>query len=196
LAHCLTIEENTVLGNWLKKGKIAPADDLYNDEEYQMLTEKLLAMGYVHYEVSNFCLPGMESRHNAAYWKDQKYLGIGPGAHSFDKNSRQFNVSNNALYIKAIKEGHLHNTVEKLTTQEKINDYLLTTLRTQWGVSIKHLKEEWNFDILSDHKDYLAELSTKGLCEINNEFICLTTSGFLFADKISSDLFVEGDSTP
>lgn len=189
-AYCLTIEEKTVFGRWLEKGKIQPVDDDFSAEEFKMLSEKLKTAGYVHYEVSNFCLPGMESKHNAGYWKNEKYLGIGPGAHSFNLNCRQQNISNNALYIKSIQMDQIPFKIEKLGAEEKINEYLLTTLRTRWGASTKYLKDVLGFDILFERKEYLEIFRDRKYLRITDDTITLTEDGFLLADKITADLFV------
>jgi oxygen-independent coproporphyrinogen-3 oxidase len=190
-AYCLTIEENTVFGRWLSKGKIDQVSEDFSAEEFKMLSEKLTGIDFIHYEVSNFCRPGMESKHNTGYWKNQKYLGIGPGAHSYNNESRQYNVSNNIKFIKSLKENALPIEVEILNKEQKTNEYLLTSLRTRWGASISHLKEELGYDIILENEDYLKELEGGQLCEIQNGFIKLTPSGFLLADKISSDLFID-----
>ena len=188
-AYCLTIEPNTVFGRWLKKGQLKPVNDDFSAEEFEILTEKLIRLGYIHYEVSNFCLAGKESRHNSGYWKNQKYLGIGPGAHSYDRDYRHFNVSNNALYIKSIENDTLPHNKEQLTREEKINEYLLTSLRTHWGASLQYLMDNFGFNILEHKGEYVRELKNQGYIEIKDDFLILTPAGFLLADKISSDLF-------
>jgi oxygen-independent coproporphyrinogen-3 oxidase len=189
-AYCLTIEPNTVFGKWLKKRRIKPVNDDFSAKEFEILRGKLMKLDYVHYEVSNFCLTGKESKHNSGYWRNQKYLGIGPGAHSYDNDYRHFNISNNAIYIKSIEDNKLPSTKEKLTKEEKTNEYLLTSLRTHWGVSMQYLKDNFGFNILEHKGEYLEELNNQGFIEIKDDYLVLTPAGFLLADKISSDLFV------
>lgn len=190
-AYCLTIEENTVFGNWKKKGKLKEVEDSFAAEEYQILTSKLKGAGYIHYEISNFCLPGRESKHNAAYWQDQKYLGIGPSAHSYNGLSRQFNIANNARYIQSIESDKIPAEIENLSRLEKINDYLLTTLRTHWGASLNTLQLRWSYDLKAEKTEYLKELEKNGYCSLTDDRITLTEKGFLLADQITSELIIE-----
>lgn len=189
-AYALTIEPRTVLGNWLKKGKLKPLDDEIVATEFELLHAYLEQENYIHYEVSNFAKRGCESQHNKSYWSHVKYLGIGPSAHSFDHESRQFNIMSNARYIKSIKEGEVPFAREVLTREEKVNDYLLTSLRTIEGASFDKIMNEWSYDIYKEHEQYLIDLSKEGLGEINKNLLLLTPSGFLLADKIASDLFL------
>jgi len=161
-AYQLTIEDKTVFGKWFKKGKLEIPDEEFMVTEYEMLVRMLTGEGYMHYEVSNFCKPGYESRHNSAYWKNVGYLGIGPGAHSFNHDSRQFNVSNNALYIKALAENKIPTTIEELTDIDKVNDYILTSIRTMWGTSLTVIRENWNYNLMVSAGAYLDEIMDTG----------------------------------
>lgn len=191
-AYSLTIEDRTVFGNWLRRGKIAAVDDDIAATQLEMLAGILANEGYEHYEVSNFAKPGFYSRHNSSYWKRQKYLGIGPSAHSYDGSSRQFNVPNNHQYIRSIKSGIVPFEREILTREEQINDYLLTTLRTSWGCDLAVLRNELHHDLLGANGDYVSELIVNKFASLDGETLRLTRKGRLLADRISSDLFVTG----
>lgn len=189
-SYSLTIEEKTAFGRWAASGKLKVKDDAFAAAQLIMLVDKLETNGFEQYEVSNFAMPGFQSQHNSSYWKQQKYLGIGPSAHSYNGTSRQFNISNNHLYLKALEKSSIPATVEVLTNAEIINDYLLTTLRTSWGASLVVLKENFNFNLMELHTAYVHSLLANGLARIENETLILTKAGKLFADKIASDLFV------
>ncbi|HEX6226454.1 MAG TPA: radical SAM family heme chaperone HemW [Chryseolinea sp.] len=188
-AYSLTIEERTVFGKWAATKKIKPHDDDGAALELLMLVDELEMGGFEHYEVSNFAMPGYISKHNSSYWKGVRYLGVGPSAHSYDGMSRQYNVSNNHLYVKAIESGQIPATFEALTREDKINDYLLTTLRTSWGSDLEKLSKEHQYDLLKFHGDYVHRLVAEGYAALTNETLRLTKSGRLLADKIASDLF-------
>ncbi|HEY5823663.1 MAG TPA: radical SAM family heme chaperone HemW, partial [Cyclobacteriaceae bacterium] len=147
-SYTLTIEEKTAFGKWAKTGKLKGVDEKFAAEEFEILMDELEKAGFEHYEISNFCLPGFQSKHNSNYWKQEKYLGIGPSAHSYDGDSRQFNVSNNALYQKSLNEGKVPFEVEVLSRENKINEYIFTTLRTSWGCQLDYLKESLDYDLV------------------------------------------------
>ncbi len=188
-AYCLTIEERTAFGHWLKTKKLQPVPDEEAAEYLQVLMDTLTAHGYEHYEISNFARPGYQSRHNSSYWKQVPYLGFGPGAHSYNGNSRQANISNNYRYVQAILAGEIPAQVESLTREEKINEYILTRLRTSWGVDTRQLKQDFNFDLIGKNTELLARLTANGFVSITDGIIKLTTPGKLLADKIAADLF-------
>lgn len=187
-AYSLTIEPKTVFGNWVGKKKLIPVDDDIHAEQYELLADRLSKSGYDHYEVSNFCLPGFTSKHNSSYWKQKHYLGIGPSAHSYNTQSRQFNIKNNALYIKSIKKGVVPFEVEVLSQENMINEYLLTTLRTSWGCNLQKLKDDFSFDLLQRQSTYLNNLIDKKLASLENGILRLSFKGKLLADQIAMDL--------
>ncbi|ELR69882.1 putative radical SAM family enzyme, NOT coproporphyrinogen III oxidase, oxygen-independent [Fulvivirga imtechensis AK7] len=188
-SYCLTIEPKTVFGNWLKKGSIPAVEEEYAAQQFEILIETLTNAGYEQYEVSNFSKPGYHSRHNSSYWKQEKYLGVGPSAHSYNGDVRQFNVNNNGKYLKALSQEEVPFEVDELGTAEKINEYLLTTLRTKWGANLEKLISEWNYDLNSIQRNYLNQLFEKKYAIIEDGHLKLTSSGLLLADRISSDLF-------
>lgn len=189
-AYALTIEEKTAFGRWAAKGKLKPVDDDLAANQMEILVETLEQHGYEQYEVSNFAKPGFSSRHNSAYWKGLPYLGIGPSAHSYNIHSRQFNVKNNHEYLRQLNRDQLPATVEVLTVEEKVNDYLLTTLRTNWGADLMKIKSEYTVDLLSVHQNYIENLVENGLAVFKGSHLILTRRGRFLADKISADLFI------
>src|SRR5688572_2044191 len=188
--YALTIEPQTVLGNWTKKGKFKPAEDEFTAQQFEILLEEMKKYGYIQYEISNFCQPGFESKHNSSYWQGVKYLGIGPSAHSFNGVSRQFNVAHNYQYIAALEKNELPFTLEELSLEDRANEYMLTTLRTIWGTDLGYLKNQFGLDLLVSQKAYLEELQKKNLAEISENKLKLTDAGKLLADQIALDLFV------
>lgn len=189
-SYSLTIEEKTVFGRWAAKGKIKPADDDFAATQLQILVDRLEMESYEQYEISNFSKPGFQSRHNSNYWKDKAYLGVGPSAHSYNRVSRQYNVLNNYSYVRSVTALKIPATHEILTREDKINEYLLTTLRTSWGSNLVKLRAEFGFDLEAAHGPYIRSLFERKFAFIENETLLLTKTGRLLADKIASDLFV------
>lgn len=189
-SYCLTIEPATAFGNWTRKGKMHPIDEEYAARQYETLMGTLSRNGYEQYEISNFCKPGYVSRHNSNYWKQKKYLGVGPGAHSYNLSSRQFNISNNAHYIKSLQNDAVPFTLDPLDNIAKANEYLMTSLRTIWGCDLDYLNLKFGLDIKMQHKAYLSKLLKANLVFLSGNLLTLTASGKLIADKIIEDLFV------
>lgn len=189
--YALTVEPDTALGRWSKKGKFRSSDDDFTARQFEILLEQMRARGFTQYEVSNFCQPGHESRHNSNYWRGVHYLGVGPSAHSFNGASRQYNVANNRTYTAAIAEGAIPAEVEVLTVADQANDYLLTTLRTSWGCDLALLHDRYSYDLPAKHSLYLQQLQQKGLATLQDRVLYLTDQGKLLADQITLDLFQE-----
>lgn len=192
-AYSLTVEEKTVFGKWVNQGKLVVVDDDKSATQFEIVMNFLTAKGYQHYEISNYCLPGYESQHNTSYWQQKKYLGVGPSAHSFDTVSRQFNINNNHIYIKSVKDGKVPFEREGLTTQNKINEYLFTSLRTKLGCSLTFLATQYGHDLLKANDHYIDQLLKKELITLTGDTITLTQAGKLLADQIASDFFVTDD---
>lgn len=192
-SYSLTIEEKTVFGKWTKQGKMQPVDDDLSARQLSLLIDHLEGANYEQYEVSNFSKPGFQSRHNSNYWKNEKYLGVGPSAHSYNGESRQYNVSNNSIYLRSLQQEKIPCTLEVLSRRDKINEYLLTRLRTSWGADLKTLRERFSFDPMNENNSYLQSLLHKGLIVIERDILKLTRKGLFLADKIASDLFVIDD---
>ncbi len=189
-SYCLTIENKTAFGNWLKKGEILPINDEYAAEQFEVLVKTLGDSGYEQYEISNFCLSDQYSKHNSSYWKQEKYLGVGPSAHSYNGVNRQYNISHNKKYLDSIELGNVPSTLDVLDHKDHVNEYLLTTLRTKWGTNLEVLKEKHNHDLLTIHREYINDILAKKLALIEGQSLVLTNKGKLFADKIASDLFL------
>jgi oxygen-independent coproporphyrinogen-3 oxidase len=189
-AYALTIEEKTVFGNWQKRGKLHPMAEEDAAIQFEILMDVLGEAGYEQYEISNFSKPGFHACHNSGYWNQTHYLGIGPSAHSYNGTCRQYNVRNNALYVRSIHEGKVPFELEVLTPENKINEYILTSLRTELGCNLFLLKTELNDNLLSRSGDYLAQLQQEGLAMIMADTLRLTRKGKLLADKISEDLMI------
>lgn len=189
-AYGLTIEPKTVFGNWVSKKKLTPVEERVNAYQFELISNELTEQGYEHYEISNYSKPGYYSRHNSSYWKQTAYLGIGPSAHSYNRVSRQFNINNNAAYIKSILNSEIPFQLEVLTRENKINEYVFTTLRTMWGCNLELLMGEYQFDLIGQNKTYLDKLIQQDMVTLNNNVLILTKKGKLLADQISLDLMV------
>lgn len=190
-AYCLTVEEKTVLAHQVTKGEInMPTDDV-SEEQFQLMINQLAKAGYEQYEISNFCLTGFESKHNSSYWKGKKYLGIGPSAHSYDGKSRRWNVANNHKYLQGFN-GTAPNYWEDEIIDETTayNEYILTSLRTKWGVSSNALNEKFNSDLVNHFQKEVYYFIKNGLVEITpDDCYVLSEQGKFLADGIASDLF-------
>ena len=189
-SYALTVEPKTALESFIKKGVIANVDDDLAHEQFHILVETLEAHDFVHYELSNFGKKGFFSRNNSAYWQGKPYIGIGPSAHSFSGNERSWNIRNNSKYITAIEAGTFPKETETLSTTDRYNEYVMTGLRTVWGVSLQ--KVETNYGL--HYKKYLLEQSlpfiNQQLLYIEDEKLLVTKKGKFLSDGIASDLFM------
>ncbi len=188
-AYSLTIEEKTVFGNWRSKDKLSPVSDDASAEQFDMLISTLEKNGYEQYEISNFCRDRKYAVHNTSYWKNINYLGIGPGAHSYNGNSRQFNISNNPKYMKSVLNGVIPFEMEILDAKSKANEFLLTSLRTKWGCDLKLLEDYYGYDIKKNRLLEIYKYSKNNLLITHNGIMYLTRQGRFIADEIISDLF-------
>ena len=189
-AYCLTVEPKTALAHQIKTGKISNVDEQQSSEHFEMMLDEMNKHGFTQYEISNFCKPGFHSKHNSSYWLKENYLGLGPSAHSFNGTSRQWNISNNPLYIQALLKGEMNFEKEELTSNQRYNEYVLTSLRTMWGSDLGYVETQFGIPYLThcmaEARPYLE--SKKLLLKENKLF--LSDQGKLFADKIASDLFL------
>ncbi len=186
-AYCLTVEEGTALDHLVEKGKIVPASEHLQAEQFLLLVETLEKNGFIQYEISNFCKPGHESRHNSNYWKGVHYLGAGPSAHSYNGVSRSWNIRNNHAYMAAIESKSTWMETEELSKSDIYNELLLTGLRTAYGVNLPQLNSILSLD--NAFYTHVSQLCENGLMVNDNDFIRLTRTGRLQADRIASDLF-------
>ncbi len=189
-AYCLTIEEKTAFGKWQKTGRLVPADEAFAAEQFELVTETLERHGYEQYEISNFAREGFYSRHNTSYWQQKKYLGIGPSAHSYNGQWRQWNVCNNAKYIKSLREGVVPFEKDEISPADAFNEYLLTSLRTKWGTSMALSQARFDVNLAEKKVSELALLQKEELLFVRNSTLYLTKKGKLLADEITSRLMV------
>jgi oxygen-independent coproporphyrinogen III oxidase len=189
-AYCLTIEAQTVFGNWSRKGKLKATPDEFSTWQFERLTQELAQKGYEHYEVSNFAKPTYYSKHNTNYWKKGTYLGIGPSAHSYDRVNRQYNVAHNYRYLEALEKGQLLFEKEILTRQNHINEFILLNLRTAWGCDLDDLQQTYGHDLRKENVEKLRIWEQKNWIYWKENTLFLSSEGKLWADKIASDLFV------
>jgi oxygen-independent coproporphyrinogen-3 oxidase len=188
-AYCLTVEPRTVLAQQVRSGEMKDVDEQQSSEHFSVMLQAMHAADFIQYEISNFCRDGAYSRHNSNYWKKEKYLGLGPSAHSFNGSSRQWNISNNALYIRSLENEELNFEIEELSADQRYNEYVMTSLRTIWGTDLGYIRGTFGDDVffycLKEADKYIrgGEL----VCEENKLF--LTDKGKLVADRIASDLF-------
>jgi oxygen-independent coproporphyrinogen-3 oxidase len=188
-SYALTVEPKTVLSKLIQTGKIVPPNDDLAQEHFQILVETLEENGFIHYELSNFGKENYFSKNNSAYWLGKKYIGIGPSAHSYNGISRSWNIDNNSLYLKAIGENRLPNETEILSLTDRYNEYIMTGLRTIWGVSLDRIANEFG----NKYLDYLQKQAQKYLDDkvlsIEENVLKTTPKGKFFTDGIASDLF-------
>ena len=185
--YALTVEPGTPLFKMIRKKKTSDIDPDKQSEQFLLLMQWMEDAGYEHYEISNFAKPAFRSKHNSSYWQGKKYLGIGPAAHSFDYLTRQWNVSNNNIYIDSIHKGIIPCEKEILTPVQKINEYIMTSLRTNEGLDLRHTNEEAvGFGLRAASQKFIE----KGLMIEEQDHLKLTREGKLLADGIAADLFL------
>jgi oxygen-independent coproporphyrinogen-3 oxidase len=185
-AYCLTVEDRTALDHQVKKGHVSMPGDADQAAQFDRLIERLEAEGYAQYEISNFARPGHHSRHNSSYWAGVPYLGIGPSAHSFDGTRRRWNVAHNLRYAHGLQRGERYWEEETLTPAQRVNEALLTGLRTTAGVDLDALPQTLGKEASS----IIARYRSQGLLEQHGSRLALTRAGRAFADRIASDLFL------
>lgn len=191
-AYALTVEEGTVLHRNILKKQAEPVDAEQAARQFEMLMEQAEVMGYEHYEISNLALPGHYAVHNTNYWRGMPYLGIGPSAHSFDLKNRRWNVANNALYAKAILGDHkLLYEEEKLTPVQRLNEYIMTSLRTMWGCDLNKIAGEWDASYMETIENAAYEFIDRKWLTITDRKMLLTPKGKLFADHVAGELFID-----
>lgn len=187
--YALTVEPKTGLEKMIEKKQIEAVDPDKQARHFSLLMQWMEEAGFEHYEISNFALPGHRSKHNSSYWSGASYLGIGPSAHSFNGNSRQWNLANNSLYIQSMNKGSLPFELETLTAEQQLNEYIMTALRTMEGLNLNRVSALWGQEkteqILLEANKYIA----RGDAYLEDHALILTKAGRLLADGIASDLF-------
>lgn len=187
-AYHLIYEEGTALYKLKETGKISPVEEEVSVSLFTSLIDRLTANGYLHYEISNFARPGMISRHNSSYWTGKKYLGAGPSAHSYNGESRQWNVSSFPTYIRGIENGSPEVEVEELDINTRYNDFIITGLRTMWGVNLTEIQGQFGNDKLIYCQKQAAPYLKQGLLIEKGETLTLSRNGIFISDSIMSDL--------
>ncbi|UZO81557.1 radical SAM family heme chaperone HemW [Aquimarina sp. ERC-38] len=189
-SYALTVEPNTALSTFIKKGIIAPVEDELAQEHFEILVATMETEGYTYYEFSNFGKPGYFSRNNTAYWQGKPYLGIGPSAHSYDGHIRSWNINNNNTYIKSLDENTIPRESERLSNTDKYNEYIMTGLRTIWGVSLDKVEKDFG----EKYKTYLLQQAEEHLQNhllfLDGDTLSVTKKGKFLSDGIASDLFL------
>ena len=188
-SYALTVEPKTALEKFIRQGKYPTISEAAALAHFTTLVTETEKQGFVHYEISNFGKEGYFSRHNTAYWKGVSYIGIGPSAHSFHKKSRSWNISNNAIYLKKIEAGQLPATTETLSTNDQYNEYVMTGLRTIWGISLNYIASEFG-EAFKEHTMTIAQkyLHEKTL-QRNGDILKTTQKGKFLCDGIAADFF-------
>ena len=189
-SYALTVEPRTALQKFIENGTVPDVDDELAQEQFQILATLLEQLGFVHYETSNFGKPGYFSQNNTAYWQGKHYIGVGPSAHSYDGRSRSWNVRNNSKYIEAIAGAHLPQEQEELSKNDRYNEYVMTGLRTIWGVSLTEIKANFG----PDHYEYILVRAEKYLTQdllcVEGDALIATKKGKFLMDGIAADLFL------
>ncbi|MDQ3191555.1 MAG: radical SAM family heme chaperone HemW [Bacteroidota bacterium] len=192
-AYCLTVEPKTALENYIKKGKIKNLDEEQAAVQFEIMLEQMQKHDFIQYEISNFCKKACHSKHNSNYWRGEKYLGLGPSAHSFDGKNRQWNINKNTSYIKSINEEIIPYEREELTREKRFNEYMLTSLRTIWGANLGFVERNFGQKYLNHCiKENIKHLNNNHTFILENK-ICLTQQGKLFADAVASGFFIIED---
>jgi oxygen-independent coproporphyrinogen-3 oxidase len=189
-SYALTVEPKTALSKLIQTGKIAKPNDDLAQEHFSILVETLEANGFIHYELSNFGKENYFSKNNSAYWLGKKYIGIGPSAHSYDGISRSWNVSNNSIYLKVLDENKLPSETEILSKTDRYNEYIMTGLRTIWGVSLDRIENEFGSEYLEYLQTQAKKILDDNLLSIEGNVLKATKKGKFLTDGIASDLFL------
>jgi len=190
-AYALTVEPQTVLGKRVKEHSQSEAGEEQIASDYELLCQMTHQAHYTHYEISNFAQPGCEARHNSNYWKAESYLGIGPGAHSFRPGIRQWNIANNSLYIKKIQTEKIWFESETLSKVQQLNEYLMTRLRTHYGIQAAFIANTWGLAEKNRIMNLLKKWHRQGLVQTNSSSWRLNEKAWLISDRLIADLFTD-----
>ena len=189
-SYALTVEPKTALDKFIQKGIIKAPDDEVAQEQFHILVATLKENGFIHYELSNFSKPDYFSKNNSSYWLGKKYIGIGPSAHSYDGKNRGWNISNNGLYIKSIQANEIPIETENLTETDRYNEYIMTGLRTIWGVSLARIEQEFGDKFLTYLNNQSVKFIADDLLSLSDGILTTTKKGKFLTDGIASDLFL------
>ena len=189
-SYGLTVEPKTALGNWEKTGKFTQANEEFVSQQFEMLQEAMDRAGYIQYEISNFGKPDNFALHNTNYWKGIPYLGVGPSAHSFDGKHRGFNPRSNSKYLNSLKAGVIPFEIEELSPEDSLNEYILTGLRTIWGIDLDMIEERHQINLRVEKSSVLEKMNDQGWLLWKDNQLSLSKSGKLLADSIAAALFI------
>lgn len=189
-SYALTVEPKTALASFIQKGIVPPVEDEVAQEHFTILLDEMEKVGFESYEISNFGKPGYFSKNNTAYWQQKKYIGIGPSAHSFDGKRRGWNINNNPKYIKSLESDELPMEIEVLSKKDRYNEYVMTSLRTVWGVSLEKVSSDFGAQYLEYLEKQAAKFLDEHLLYIHGDKLLATKKGRFLADGISADLFM------
>lgn len=187
--YALTVEPKTALDKMIALHKKEPVDAERQTRQFLLLMKWMEEAGYEHYEISNFAKPGLRSKHNSSYWSGESYYAFGPAAHSFTGKKRRWNIANNALYIQSLEKGVIPFEEETLTETQRLNEYIMTSLRTMEGLNLDYISKTFGEDKKNILQTAGRKFESRGKLKIENERIILTKEGKLFADGIAADLF-------
>lgn len=192
-AYHLTIEQGTVFGKMLSRGSITEIEEEESTAQFNLLIEKADKAGFIHYEISNFALAGYISKHNSNYWKMVPYIGVGPSAHSYNRHSRQWNISNVKKYTELVTDGERYYETEELDERKRFNEYVMTSLRTIWGIDLNYIERTFEREAC----DYLISISSRfreyGMMKLENNTLVLTNQGKMISDNIISDFMMPSE---
>jgi oxygen-independent coproporphyrinogen-3 oxidase len=189
-SYALTVEPKTALEHLIEKKKTVPVEEDHSARQFEILVESTSSKGYEHYEISNFCIPPHYSKHNTSYWLGKKYLGIGPSAHSFNGISRQWNIASNAKYIEGYESNQPLFEMEELSEKEQFNEYIMTGLRTKFGIDLNLINQKWGQIIPNNFFDKIDSLSENELIIKKVEICTLSNQGKIISDSIIAELFL------
>jgi len=189
-AYALTVEPSTALEHLIQKGKIQVPDEERMVEHFHILCDLMDTYSYTHYEISNFCRDDRYARHNVSYWTNEPYLGLGPSAHSYNGHTRQWNTPDLVSWMDQLSQDQPFFELETLHPVQHYNEYVMTTLRTMWGCNADTVLEQFGPEYRSHLLRFAGHLSKSGLLTLQGNILRLTRSGMLFADRITSELFM------
>src|SRR5690554_1670206 len=188
-AYSMTIEPQTALASFINKGIQKPMNEGQSADQFLILIEMITINGFEQYEISNYAKNNHYSKHNTNYWKGVPYLGIGPSAHSFNGISRQWNVANNSKYIQSIIRNEIPMEMEMLTEADKFNEYIMTSLRTKWGIDTNYLNQNFPSEFMQAMNEFLPKYKEEEKIKQEKNIYTLTQRGKLLADQIASEFF-------
>jgi len=190
-AYGLTVEPKTAMETLIRKRKATAVDEEQSARQFKILMRQMKANGFIHYEISNFCKDGFISRHNSNYWKSVKYIGLGPSAHSYDQSSRQWNISDILKYFESIEQGNIPAEKEILSETDKLNEYIMTSLRTIRGCDLDYIGKIFGSGLQNSIRKRIDKHIAANHIALTDHILTLTDEGKLFADGIAAGLFKE-----